>query len=60
MNLYAKTAFYDSADDKKLGYWSYGATGPDGEFINGWVKHGDAKLSDYKETTVGLQAIFQF
>lgn len=60
LNLYAKTAFYDSADDKKLGYWSYGATGPDGEFINGWVKHGDAKLSDYKETTVGLQAIFQF
>lgn len=60
LNLYAKTAFYDSADDKKLGYWSYGATGSDGEFINGWVKHGDAKLSDYKETTVGLQAIFQF
>lgn len=60
LNLYAKTAFYDSADDKSLGYWSYGAMGPDGEFINGWVKHGDAKLSDYKETTVGLQAIFQF
>ncbi len=60
LNLYAKTAFYDSADDKKLGYWSYGAAGPDGNYINGWVKHGEAKLSDYKETKVGLQAIFHF
>ncbi len=60
LNLYAKTAFYDSADDKKLGYWSYGATAEDGSFINSWVKHGEAKLSDYKETTIGLQAIFQF
>lgn len=60
LNLYAKTAFYDSADDKKLGYWSYGAQGPDGNYINGWVKHGEAKLSDYKETKVGLQAIFHF
>ncbi|MDE5615600.1 MAG: hypothetical protein K2I81_02075 [Alphaproteobacteria bacterium] len=60
LNLYAKTSFYDSADDKSLGYWSYGAAGADGEFINGWVKHGDAKLSDYKEMTVGLQAVFQF
>jgi len=60
LNLYAKTAFYDSADDKKLGYWSYGAQGPDGSYINGWVKHGEAKLSDYKEMKVGLQAIFHF
>ena len=59
LNLYAKTAFYDSADDKKLGYWSYGAVGADGNQL-GWIKHGEAKLSDYKEMSVGLQAIFQF
>ena len=59
LNLYAKTAFYDSADDKKLGYWSYGAVGEDGNQL-GWMKHGEAKLSDYKETSFGLQAIFQF
>ena len=61
LNLYAKTAFYDSADDKKLGYWAYGYwSEEDAAYVNGWMKQGDAKLSDYKETTIGLQAIFQF
>ena len=60
LNLYAKTSIYDSADDKHLGYWVYGATNGAGEYINNWVKHGNAKLSDYRETTIGLQAIFMF
>ena len=50
LNLYAKTAFYDSADGKKLDYyqtesgiWGYG---------------GEAKLDKYKETSIGGQVIF--
>ena len=61
LNLYAKTAFYDSADDKKLGYYGYGVVDDsNGQQIMGWIPHGDAKLSNYGETTVGLQAIFHF
>lgn len=54
LNLYAKTAFYDSADDKKLGYWWIDST------MDAWQHRGNAKLSDYAETTVGLQAILYF
>lgn len=65
LNLYAKTAFYDSADDKKLSYWGnrtaiLNSEGKVAGYHDGWLKQGDAKLSEYKETTVGLQAIFQF
>lgn len=60
LNLYAKTALYDSANDKKLGYWVRGALDEQGAVIYDWVKHGEAKVSDYKETTIGLRAIFQF
>ena len=62
LNLYAKTTLYDSADDKTLGFWWWGAedqTNP-GTYIYDWMRAGDAKLSDYRETSVGLQAIFQF
>ena len=62
LNLYAKTSIYDSADDKKLGFWWWGAenaTNP-GTYIYDWVHGGESKISDYRETTVGLQAIFQF
>lgn len=65
LNLYAKTSLYDSADDKKLDFYGYGwLLEPEagGELVpmNNWVKYGDAKLSDYRETTIGLQAIFMF
>lgn len=60
LNLYAKTAFYDSADDKELGYWAYGALNADGAQVNDWVRHGTAKIDNYSETTIGLQAIFTF
>lgn len=54
LNLYAKTAFYDSADDKELGYWWIDSS------MDAWEHRGNAKLSDYAETTVGLQAILYF
>lgn len=60
LNLYAKMAVYDSADDKKLDYYVYGAETSAGVYQDSWVKHGTADVNDYKETTVGLQAIFQF
>ena len=60
LNLYAKMAVYDSADDKKLDYYVYGAETSVGVYQDSWVKHGTAAVNDYKETTVGLQAIFQF
>ena len=64
LNLYAKTSLYDSADDEKLGFWWNGAK----EYVGGvatgnfrgWDKAGEAKISDYRETSIGLQAIFQF
>lgn len=56
LNLYAKTALYDSADDKKLDmYWLEPAVGYDS-----LTKIGTAKLDSYSETVIGLQAIFQF
>lgn len=56
LNLYAKTAFYDSADDKKLDlYWMEPAAG-----LTNLTKIGDVKLKDYKEMTIGLQAILYF
>ena len=62
LNLYAKTALYDSADDQKLGFWWWGAENANepGTYVKEWVKAGDAKISDYHETSIGLQAIFQF
>ena len=62
LNLYAKTSLYDSADDQKLGFWWWGAEDElnPGTYVYDWLKAGDAKISDYRETTIGLQAIFQF
>ena len=64
LNLYAKASLYDSADDKSLGYWGFGylmqGNGGDDVYVNDWLQHGSAKISDYQEMKVGLQAIFQF
>lgn len=62
LNLYVKTAFYDSANDKKLDMYFYRANTVDAEGNDyiGLSKFGKAELDSYSETTVGLQAIFQF
>jgi hypothetical protein len=53
---------FDSADDQKLGFWWWGAEDESnpGTYVHDWIKAGDAKLSDYRETSLGLQVIFQF
>ncbi len=62
LNLYAKTAFYDSADGKKLDlYWQEpNAQLADGTYMTDLTKLGTVKLDNYAETTIGVQAIFQF
>ncbi len=66
LNLYAKTAFYDSADGKDLSFWYRGLLlDTDGDdvaetYVNSWVQGGMAKVDNYSETTIGLQAIFTF
>lgn len=52
LNLYAKTSVYDSADGKHLDYYIYDNTAV--------LSSGKAKLSDNRETTIGVQAIFMF
>ncbi len=61
LNLYAKTALYDSADGKELSYWGYGFINAEtGEYVDSWVRQGTAKIDNYSETTIGVQAIFMF
>ncbi len=56
LNLYAKTSFYDSAEDKDLSlYWMEPNVG-----WNALQKIGYAKVDGVSETSVGVQAIFQF
>ncbi|MBQ8294552.1 MAG: hypothetical protein IJX89_04160 [Alphaproteobacteria bacterium] len=57
LNLYVKTAFYDSADDKKLDLYWYEPTISE---LSTLTKIGTAKLDNYGETSVGLQVMFQF
>ena len=66
LNLYAKVAFYDSADGKELDfYWKepgaqYQDT--DGNLYNmtDFTKLGTVELDNYAETKIGLQVMFQF
>ncbi len=66
LNLYAKVAFYDSADGKDLDlYWMENgitAQAPDGtEFnLDSLTKIGTVELDNYAETKIGLQVMFQF
>ena len=56
LNLYAKTSFYDSADDKELDlYWMEPAVG-----LNALTEVGTAKITDYAEMSLGVQAILYF
>lgn len=66
LNLYAKTAFYDSADGKDLDlYWmepNVKAQAPDGAefYLDSLTKIGTVELDNYAETKIGLQVMFQF
>lgn len=66
LNLYAKVAFYDSADGKDLDlYWMENgitAQASDGtEFnLDSLTKIGTVELDNYAETKIGLQVMFQF
>lgn len=56
LNLYAKTAVYDSMDGKDLDlYWKEPYVG-----LDNFTKLGTVNIDNYSETTVGLQAIFLF
>ena len=66
LNLYAKVAFYDSADGKDLDlYWmekGITAQAPDGTelSLDSLTKIGTVELDNYAETKTGLQVMFQF
>ena len=67
LNLYAKTAFYDSANSKNLDlYWmepNIEAENPaNGDVfpLEQLTNIGTVKLDNIAETTIGVQAIFQF
>lgn len=62
LNLYAKTSFFDSADDKKVNayYWAENAVDGEGNPLTGLGSVGTAELSDYAEMTLGAQVIFYF
>jgi hypothetical protein len=62
LNLYVKTAFYDSADGKNLGFWwqEPAAELEDGTALTDFTKLGTVELDKYSDTSVGLQVIFQF
>ncbi len=64
LNLYARTVFYDSANDKKVDIYYYrdnlALDAALTQRIGGLVPFGTAKLDNYSETTIGVQAIFQF
>ncbi|MDR2412618.1 MAG: hypothetical protein LBD50_00200 [Rickettsiales bacterium] len=56
VNLYAKTSIYDSANGKELEFWWYEPATSYTSFTN----VGTAKIDDYSETSIGLQAVLYF
>ncbi len=66
LNLYAKMAFYDSADGKDLGfYWKepgafYEAADGSEIEMTDYTKLGTVEIGNYAETKIGLQVMFQF
>ncbi len=62
LNLYAKMAFYDSADNKELDFYWYepNAQLESGAYITDWTKLGTVELDNNSETKIGLQVMFQF
>ncbi len=66
LNLYAKMAFFDSADGKELGfYWKepgayYEGEGGTAVEMSDYTKLGTVEVDNYAETKIGLQVMFQF
>lgn len=63
LGLYARASLYDSADDKKLGFYWYepdAASLAGTDFANSLTKAGSAVLSKNQEISFGLRAMFQF
>ncbi|MCQ2574633.1 MAG: hypothetical protein MJ156_00830 [Alphaproteobacteria bacterium] len=67
LNLYGQVSLYDSAKDKKLGYYSYYNslgidTDDDGnaDVAIPAYEYGDYKIKNYNEWKVGLQGILYF
>ena len=58
LNLYGKMAVYDSADDQDLQFW--GTVYSEDNSTSTFRRVGTAKIDNYSEATVGLQAIFTF
>lgn len=56
LNFYVKTAIYDNADGKDLGFWWYEPAAGVTELTN----IGTARIDNNSETSVGLQAILHF
>ncbi len=58
LNLYARATFYDSADDKHLDLY---LKNPEAAIdLQTLTNVGKAKISDYSEMNIGVQAIFYF
>ena len=57
LNLYLQTSIYDTANDKELNTFLMGPLVNDFENYH-YV--GDSKIRDFRDTSVGLQAIFYF
>ena len=62
LNLYVKTAFFDNAEGKKLDYYVQedNVILGDGSDLSMLTPLGKAEVDNYSETSVGVQAIFQF
>ena len=56
LNLYAKTAIYDSADGKNLDFFWYQPSAG----VTSFQQFGTAKMDNISEWTIGLQAILYF
>ncbi len=60
LNLYGKIALYDSADGKNVPVLASGYLDSEDNVSYVWNQLGTAKIDNYSEATVGLQAIFMF
>lgn len=57
LSLYAKTSFFDTADDKNLNFWAYTESTPG---VYEWGRLGTTSVDDYQEYSLGAQVIFYF
>jgi hypothetical protein len=57
LNLYAKVALYDNADDKRLDFWMQNTADP--QFATP-TRVGTVDMDNYSEMNLGVQVMFQF